>query len=56
MAHMSNHIPTASGRPRQSLLFSFEHVSYSLNSLKGGLYRELYRGLLQGLLRGILGV
>ena len=25
----------------------------SLNSLKGGLYRELYRGVLWGLLRGL---
>ena len=31
-------------------------MSYSLNSLKGGVYRELYGGMLQGLLRGILGV
>ena len=31
-------------------------VSYSLNSLKGGIYRGLYRGLLYGLLRGMLGV
>ena len=31
-------------------------MSYSLNSLKGGLYRGIYRGIVGELLRGILGV
>ena len=40
----------------KDLKISYYHMSYSLNSLKGGLYRGLYRALLWGLLRGILGV
>ena len=36
-------------------LITLQHMSYSLNSLKG-LKRGVYRGLLEGLFRGILGV
>ena len=32
------------------------HMSHTLNSLKGGLYRRLYRVWLEGFLRGILRV
>ena len=39
------------------MMAGHEHMSYSLNSLKGlHLYRGLCRGLLLGVLGGILGV
>ena len=47
----------AQGRCRiSSLSCFFTQRSYSLNSLKGWLFRGSYRGLLAGLLGGILGL